>query len=265
MNEIKVFENKNFGTMRTLTIDGEPWFVGKDVAQTLGYKNPNEAIGEHVDCEDKLNSKTLSSIEVDLGQRGGWLINESGLYSLILSSKLPTAKEFKRWITSEVLPSIRKHGAYMTPETLEAAVLNPDYLMKIAQALKDEQEKRKELEARNKQLKDTNDILVKDIADCDYRALINNLVRSYAGNVCNNQFGTAFRLFYRRLYAKYGICLGKRKSAVKGSKEPLISFLKDTEIGNAARVALAMCEESGINAGEVIGNTNLQKVREVAK
>lgn len=93
--------------------DGEPWFVGKDVAKILGYANPNEALHYHVDNEDKLNSKTLSSFELNLGQRGGWLINESGLYSLILSSKLPSAKKFKRWVTSEVLPAIRKTGGYV--------------------------------------------------------------------------------------------------------------------------------------------------------
>lgn len=93
--------------------DGEPWFVGKDVAKILGYANPNEALHYHVDNEDKLNSKTLSSFELNLGQRGGWLINESGLYSLILSSKLPSAKKFTRWVTSEVLPTIRKTGGYV--------------------------------------------------------------------------------------------------------------------------------------------------------
>lgn len=93
--------------------DGEAWFVGKDVAKILGYANPNEALHYHVDNEDKLNSKTLSSFELNLGQRGGWLINESGLYSLILSSKLPSAKKFKRWVTSEVLPTIRKTGGYV--------------------------------------------------------------------------------------------------------------------------------------------------------
>ena len=110
MNEImKTFNNPEFGEVRTLTIDGEPWFVGKDVAERLGYVDTNKAIAMHVDEEDKLNDKTSSS----LGQRGGWLINESGLYSLILSSKLPNAKAFKRWITSEVIPSIRKHGTYI--------------------------------------------------------------------------------------------------------------------------------------------------------
>lgn len=112
MNEIQVFNNPEFGEIRTVTINNEPWFVGKDVAQVLGYTNPSEALSEHVDADDKLNSKTLSSCNLELGQRGGWLINESGLYSLILSSKLPGAKKFKHWVTSEVLPSIRKTGSF---------------------------------------------------------------------------------------------------------------------------------------------------------
>lgn len=107
-NKLAVFANPEFGEVRTLEINGEPWFVGKDVAQALGYSDTNKAIAMHVDEEDKLNDKTSSS----LGQRGGWLINESGLYSLIMSSKMEKAKEFKHWITSEVLPSIRKTGAY---------------------------------------------------------------------------------------------------------------------------------------------------------
>lgn len=111
-NKIQVFSNEEFGKVRTLMIDNEPWFVGKDVAEVLGYTNPSKALSDHVDTEDKLNNETLLS----LGQRGGWLINESGLYSLILSSKLPTAKKFKRWVTSEVLPAIRKTGSYNLPD-----------------------------------------------------------------------------------------------------------------------------------------------------
>lgn len=107
--EIMIYENEEFGQVRTMMIDGEAWFVGKDVAEILGYADTNKAVAMHVDIEDKLNDKTSSS----LGQRGAWLINESGLYSLILSSKLPKAKRFKRWVTSEVLPSIRKHGGYI--------------------------------------------------------------------------------------------------------------------------------------------------------
>lgn len=100
MNELKIFNNPEFGEIRTIDINGEPWMVGKDVAAALGYQNPSKALADHVDQEDKLNNESLSS----LGQRGGWLINESGLYSLVLSSKLPGAKKFRRWVTAEVLP-----------------------------------------------------------------------------------------------------------------------------------------------------------------
>ena len=143
-NEIKVFSNEEFGSIRRVGINGEFWLVGKDVAQALGYSNPRKALADHVDEEDKGVTKcdTLGGVQ-DIT-----IINESGLYSLVLSSKLPTAKKFRRWVTSEVLPSIRKHGAYLTPETLEAAILNPDYLIKVATALKQETEKRKALEAK---------------------------------------------------------------------------------------------------------------------
>lgn len=112
MNELQVFKNQEFGQVRTLTLNDEPWFVGKDVTKILGYQNSSKAIADHVDDDDKLNNKSLSS----LGQRGGWIINESGLYSLILSSKLENAKKFKRWVTSEVLPALRKTGQYQVKE-----------------------------------------------------------------------------------------------------------------------------------------------------
>lgn len=111
MNEVQLFNFENH-EVRSLLINSEPWFVGKDVASVLGYADTNKAIAMHVDNEDKLNDKTALS----LGQRGGWLINESGLYSLILSSKLPSAKKFKRWVTSEVLPALRKTGQYQVKE-----------------------------------------------------------------------------------------------------------------------------------------------------
>lgn len=109
MNELKTFSSLEFGQVRILVLDGAPWFVGKDVAEILGYANASKALADHVDDEDKLNNDSLSS----LGQRGGWLINESGLYSLILSSKLPKAREFKHWVTGTVLPSIRQNGGYI--------------------------------------------------------------------------------------------------------------------------------------------------------
>lgn len=139
MNEIKVFENDAFGSVRTMDMEGEVWFVGKDVAEILGYTNPSKALADHVDEEDKLNNESLSS----LGQRGGWLINESGLYSLVLSSKLPTARQFKRWVTSEVLPAIRKTGEYHVPQT---------YLDALKALVASEEEKER-LALENEQMK----------------------------------------------------------------------------------------------------------------
>lgn len=114
MNELKIFENAEFGQVRTVTIDNEPWFVGKDVAEALGYSDTNKAVAMHVEEEDKkLNDKSSSSF----GQRGATLINESGLYALIFGSKLESAKRFKHWVTSEVLPAIRKTGSYQKPKS----------------------------------------------------------------------------------------------------------------------------------------------------
>lgn len=114
MNNLQIFSNAEFGNIRTVTIDGEPWFVGKDIAEALGYSNTSKAVMNHVDTEDKMTEISAYSQN---GNTVGKLtfINESGLYSLILSSKLPNAKKFKRWVTSEVLPAIRKSGHYEAP------------------------------------------------------------------------------------------------------------------------------------------------------
>lgn len=144
-NEIMLFKHEEFGEVRTLMIDGEPWFVGKDITSVLGYSNHSKALNDHVDAEDKLNNESLSS----LGQRGGWLINESGLYSLVLSSKLPKAKEFKHWVTSKILPSLRKHGAYFTPEALYQSLCKPENLIEILHALADEQKRNSDLSVEN--------------------------------------------------------------------------------------------------------------------
>ena len=113
MNQLQVFENSEFGQVRTLVKDGQPWFVAKDVAEILGYANPRDAISKHVDAEDKgvANCDTLG------GKQELTIINESGLYALVFGSRLETAKRFKRWVTSEVLPALRKTGAYIMPQS----------------------------------------------------------------------------------------------------------------------------------------------------
>lgn len=143
-NEIMNFEFDG-NKVRTMRINGEAWFVGKDVAQVLGYTNPQKALRDHIDEEDSRGERIVTPSGTQVTK----VINESGLYGLILSSKLPSAKRFKRWVTSEVLPSIRKHGAYATPETIESILANPDNGIKLLQALKDErrQKERALLEA----------------------------------------------------------------------------------------------------------------------
>lgn len=132
MNELKIFNSPEFGQVRTITLDGEPWFVGKDVADALGYSNSRDALARHVDDEDK-----TSVVIPDTGSNyksKATLINESGLYSLVLSSKLPTAKQFKHWVTSDVLPTIRKTGKYAIPKITP----NPHYRTRmIKTAVKD--------------------------------------------------------------------------------------------------------------------------------
>lgn len=157
MNELQIFKNPEFGEIRTVEVNNEPWFVGKDVASVLGYANTRKALADHIDDEDKLDGVTIRD---PIGrEQNPVIINESGLYSLILSSKLPTAKKFKHWVTSEVLPTIRKHGAYMTPETLQEAILNPDMMIQLCQQLKAEQDKNAALKAVNSRLTVDNQIM----------------------------------------------------------------------------------------------------------
>lgn len=149
MNEMKVFENSEFGSIRVLTIDGEPWLVGKDIATALGYSNPRDALARHVDDEDK---NTVVIHDGTSGNPNLSIINESGLYSLAFSSKLPGAKEFKRWVTSEVLPSIRKHGAYITKEKLWEIATSPEAMHKLTGDLLAERELNRQLTEENRLL-----------------------------------------------------------------------------------------------------------------
>ena len=154
MNELKIFENESFGEIRTIKDEnGEPWFVGKDVAEILEYTNTTKAILTHVDDEDKKILTSQNGTLENIPNRGLTIINESGLYALIFSSKMKKAKEFKRWVTSEVLPAIRKHGAYMTDGVIERTLTDPDYLIMLATNLKEERAKRALAEAENERNK----------------------------------------------------------------------------------------------------------------
>lgn len=178
MNEIQIFNNPEFGQIRTVEINNEPYFIGADVAIVLGYQNVSRDINAHVDEEDRLKYQISTSGQM----REMIVINESGLYSLIMSSKQPIAKPFKRYVTSEVLPTIRKHGAYLSDSAIEKTLTDPDYLIQLATAMKQEREARliAEQEAKMAQLalekaapaiayqkvveQSVNSILIRDLA-----------------------------------------------------------------------------------------------------
>ena len=164
MNELTVFQNDEFGTVRTVNIDGEPWFIARDVAEILGYSNSRKAIADHVDEEDRNYVTIRDGIP---GNPNQVVVSESGLYSLILSSKLPRARDFKRWVTSEVLPAIRRHGVYAIDDLLN----NPDAMITALQALKEERE-------LTRQLRNTTYLQAKKIMDLAPKASYYDLVLS---------------------------------------------------------------------------------------
>nr|WP_308571047.1 phage antirepressor [uncultured Prevotella sp.] len=148
MNEIQIFENKEFGSVRVVGNADNPYFCAADVCKALGYSNGRDAIARHVEMEDVVKRDTLTV-------KGNQLItyvNESGLYALIFGSKLPSAKKFKNWVTSEVLPAIRKHGAYMTTDTIEKILQSPELVIGLATELKNEREKNRLLVAKSEYL-----------------------------------------------------------------------------------------------------------------
>ena len=146
-SNLMIFENPEFGELRSLRMNGEPWFVGRDVAMALGYgkgKSLNNAVSKHVDDEDK----GVTEMMTPGGKQNVIIINESGLYALVLSSKLERAKKFKRWVTAEVLPSIRKHGAYMTDSLLDALEAHPEAVPEYLNRLRSENARNRELTLR---------------------------------------------------------------------------------------------------------------------
>lgn len=149
-NELKVFTNEEFGHIGAMLIKDEVWFVGRDVAESLGYRNPKKALLDHVDDEDKV----VTSYKTMGGSLRMTIINESGLYALIFGSKLESAKKFKNWVTSEILPTMRKYGAYMTDNTFERALDDPDFLIiQLATELKKEKAKNRVLSEENEAMK----------------------------------------------------------------------------------------------------------------
>ena len=173
-NELINFHHEMFGDIRAIEKDGEPWFVGKDVAVALGYANTRKAIAEHVDDEDK----GVTKCDTPGGEQNATIINESGLYSLVISSKLPSAKKFKHWVTAEVLPSIRRHGAYATAPTIEKIIASPEFGIALLKNLQQEQNMRREAELRVRRLQPLADYTALILA-CPETVSVSQVAQDY--------------------------------------------------------------------------------------
>ena len=175
-NELINFHHEMFGDIRAIEKDGEPWFVGKDVAVALGYTNHRKALIDHVDAEDKTDGVTIRD---SIGRsQTPVFINESGLYSLVLSSKLPQAKVFKHWVTAEVLPSIRRHGAYATAPTIEKIIASPEFGIALLKNLQQEQNMRREAEQRVRKLQPLADYTALILA-CPETVSVSQVAQDY--------------------------------------------------------------------------------------
>ena len=204
MSNIELFRNESFGEIRTLLIEDEVWFVGKDVAEALGYVEPRSAISKKVDEEDR----GVAKMETPSGKQDMTIINESGLYSLILSSKLSQAKEFKRWVTNEILPSIRKHGGYLhNQENLSQEEILAKALI-VAQNIINEKDKlNKQLQAQNSELTVDNQIM-KPKADYFDELVDRNLLTNFRETA--KQLGIKEKLFIKFLLDKKYLYRDKR-------------------------------------------------------
>ena len=252
-NEAQTFVSEKFGSVRVMNINNEPWFVGKDVAEILGYSNPRKAIIDHVDDEDKTNGVTIRD---SIGrEQNPIFINESGLYSLILSSKLPNAKEFKRWVTHEVIPTIRKTGGYIAdPNQMVMSYfedVSPEQRTLISAAFT----RIKDLQDKNIKLSMENQALTKDVMTWDNRAITVALIRSLAVCRFNSNYSLAFNHFYKQLRYRKNIALSNRNYG-----RSMLESVKDYEWGDVVQVAVAICSEAGIDVAMVINQINADKV-----
>ena len=250
-NEIKIFENEEFGSVRTLEINGEPYFVGKDVTDILGYQNGSRDINRHVDEDDREKVMIFDGNQ----DKESIIINESGLYSLILSSKLPNAKKFKRWVTSEILPSIRKTGGYLANSDMMVSTyfgnLPPEQQTLVKGLFDNIIAQQTKIDT----LTTTNEVLTTDILSWADRPLVNALVRRYAGYACDGNFASAWIEFKKELLYKYSININSRITAYinkNGKKPHTLDVITDDEVLSALKTIVSLCENKNIDISDLL-------------
>lgn len=247
MEDLRIFENPSFGSVRTLEKDGEPWFIAVDVCKALEL---TATATRRLDDDEK----GLHSTQTLGGNQEMVIINEPGLYSLVLGSRKPEAKAFKRWIVHDVIPSIRKHGAYMTPDKLTETLTRPESVIELLQALVNEQ-------ARVKELTSTNAALAAEANTWEPRMVLNRLARAYAGKRYGGMTGAGWKVFYDRLLYKGHINLESRRTRANGRKKPLLDFIHSDEWPQAVKIMTALCEEAGINTGKLLTSENKKTIK----
>ena len=247
MEELRIFENPSFGSVRTLEKDGEPWFIAVDVCKALEL---TATATRRLDDDEK----GLHSTQTLGGNQEMVIINEPGLYSLVLGSRKPEAKAFKRWIVHDVIPSIRKHGAYMTPDKLTETLTRPESVIELLQALVNEQ-------TRVKELTNTNAALVAEANTWEPRMVLNRLARAYAGKRYGGMTGAGWKVFYDRLLYKGHINLESRRMRANGKARPLLDFIHADEWPQAVKIMTALCEEAGINTGKLLTSENKKTIK----
>ena len=247
MNELQIFNNNQFGEIRTIEDNGKVLFCGADVAKALGYARPNDAITAHCRCTVKCRIPHPQAPDKEIEMS---FIPEGDVYRLITHSKLPTAEKFERWVFDEVLPTIRKHGAYLTPEALEQAMNDPDFAIGLLTALKDERESRKIAETKVS-------MLSAEVLTWADRKVLNAIMRKYSSQVYNADFAKGWNAFYKELLYKHEINLKSRATQRMnrtGKKLSYLDTLADAELPAAISTAVAMCHEQDVNIDDIIQN-----------
>lgn len=258
MKEIEIFKNEEFGEIRTLEIDGKPYFVASDIAKALGYSNISDAVARHCRWVVKHDIPHPQSKTKTLKAN---VIPEGDLYRLISGSKLDSAERFESWVFDEVLPTIRKTGGYINNVDLMVNTYFsdvPDEQKTIVKGLLvNIEEKQKKIIS----LTNENDLLIQKNLEWADRALINSLVRAYASSI--GDFGKAWNNYKKELLYKHGINLNSRitnylNTTGKKTKPKTLDMIDDSELANAISTAVSLCRESDINIDDLLNNKSSQ-------